>query len=568
MGMNEYVAAGIAIVPILAVMFFLVVLRWSAFRAMTTAYGVTVIFLYFFWDVEIIRLAAASLRGIVITGNLVWIIFGAIVVLFTLRESGALGVIKNGFISISPDRRIQVIIIAWLFGSFIEGAAGFGTPAAVAAPLLLGLGFPAMAACMVTLIIQSTPVSFGAVGTPILIGMGRSLNVPEVESFIGGYAVGFEDLLYNIGVWTALTHAIAGTLIPLIIVCMLTKNFGEKRTFSAGLRIWQFAVFAGLSFTVPYFLTAYLLGPEFPSMLGALIGLFIVVTGAKRKWFLPENLEVWDFPPVSAWEKEWIGTIAPREEVVREDMSLLRAWSPYIVIAFLLIITRLDFIGLKGLLTSAAVTITFTDILGVEGITERIQLLYLPGTIFMLTALAAILLHQMSAVQVREAWSDAWKKLYYPFLTLIFAVALVRVFIDSDVNGSGLPSMPLQLAEVTAEITQKIWPLFAASIGALGAFVAGSNTVSDLMFALFQFGVAQRIEVAAPVILGLQAVGGAAGNMITVHNIVAASATVGLVGMEGALIRKTIIPMTYYLIVAGIVGMILASIVPVGYFIR
>ena len=112
MGMNEYVAAGIAIVPILAVMFFLVVLRWSAFRAMTTAYGVTVIFLYFFWDVDAIRLAAASLRGIVITGNLVWIIFGAIVVLFTLRESGELGVIKNGFISISPDRRIQVIIIA------------------------------------------------------------------------------------------------------------------------------------------------------------------------------------------------------------------------------------------------------------------------------------------------------------------------------------------------------------------------------------------------------------------------------------------------------------------------
>lgn len=186
----------------------------------------------------------------------------------------------------------------------------------------------------------------------------------------------------------------------------------------------------------------------------------------------------------------------------------------------------------------------------------------------MLVAIAAYFIHGMSGAQVRKAWGDAGHMLFKPFLTLIFAVALVRVFIDSSVNALGLPGMPLQLAKVTAELTQNAWPLFAASIGSLGAFVAGSNTVSDLMFALFQFGVATRIGENAAVILGLQAVGGAAGNMIAVHNIVAACATVGLVGKEGILIRRTIFPMFYYLIVAGIAGFILCSIVSPGYFIR
>ena len=120
--------------------------------------------------------------------------------------------------------------------------------------------------------------------------------------------------------------------------------------------------------------------------------------------------------------------------------------------------------------------------------------------------------------------------------------------------------MPLVLAEYVAGIAGGTWPFFAPAIGALGAFVAGSNTVSDLMFALFQYGVADNIGTSKIVILGAQAVGGAAGNMICVHNVVAASATVGLVGQEGALIRKTIMPMAYYLIVAGTVSLIFSYV--------
>ena len=138
---------------------------------------------------------------------------------------------------------------------------------------------------------------------------------------------------------------------------------------------------------------------------------------------------------------------------------------------------------------------------------------------------------------------------------------MVRVFIDSGENAADLESMPLVVADAAARLAGAAWPFFAPSIGALGAFVAGSNTVSDLMFSLFQYGVADRIGAPHLVILGLQAVGGAAGNMIAVHNVVAASATVGLVGCEGALIRKTILPMIYYLVAAGILGLLFSYII-------
>jgi lactate permease len=135
----------------------------------------------------------------------------------------------------------------------------------------------------------------------------------------------------------------------------------------------------------------------------------------------------------------------------------------------------------------------------------------------------------------------------------------VRVFIDSGNNVAGRNSMPIFLAERLADIAGAAWPFFAPWVGAMGAFVAGSNTVSDLMFAVFQYGVAAAAGLPILLVLALQAVGGAAGNMITVHNVVAASATVGLVGEEGSLIRITLVPMVVYLLVAGLIGVLLAQ---------
>ena len=542
----------VALLPIIAVMFFLVALRWPATRAMPVAYVMTAAFALFLWDVAPVHVAAASLRGVIIAVSLLWIIFGAILLLQTLSESGAAASIRQGFMNVSRDRRVQLIIVAWMFGAFIEGASGFGTPAAVAGPLLLALGFPALAAVMCTLIIQSTPVTFGAVGTPILVGMAESLNVPDVEAALAQASIPYTEFIYQIGVFAAIPHAIVGTLIPLIICGMLTRFFGSSRSFKDGLSIWKFAIFSGLSFTVPYLFVAIFLGPEFPSLLGALIGLGIVVTAA-RKGFLLSDVKPWDFPPREDWEEEWMGTFSGDPKPDEKHMSLVRAWMPYVLVAALLVITRLPGLPFKAWL--AGVQLTWTDILGTN-LSQGIQPLYLPGSIFLVVCLITAVIHRMSGNQVKSAWAASARMLAGPAFALVFAVALVRVFIDSNVNASGLQSMPLELAEFAAAVAGQAWPFFAAMIGALGAFVAGSNTVSDLMFSHFQYGVADRIGVSHLVVLGLQALGGAAGNMITVHNVVAASATVGLVGREGLLIRRTIYPMLYYVVAAGLLGLL------------
>ena len=170
--MSSSLLALLAFTPILVVGVLLVVLRWPASRAMPIAYLIVAGLAIGVWEVSGIQVLSASINGLIIAATLIYIIFGAILLLNTLQQSGAMRAIRAGFSDITPDRRIQVIIIAWLFGSFIEGSAGFGTPAAVAVPLMVGLGFPAMAAVVAGMIIQSTPVSFGAMGTPILVGLG------------------------------------------------------------------------------------------------------------------------------------------------------------------------------------------------------------------------------------------------------------------------------------------------------------------------------------------------------------------------------------------------------------
>ena len=545
----------LAFAPILTVGVLLVGLRMPAARAMPLAYAVTLVIAATVWQVSGLGLVAASLQGLVLAAGLLYIIFGALLHLATLSASGAVATIREAFTRVSPDRRVQAIIVGWLFGSFIEGASGFGTPAAVAAPLMLALGFPAMAAVMVGLVIQSTPVSFGAVGTPILVGVAGGLDADLTRSYLAERGLEFRPYLEHVAVRVALIHAAAGTLVPLFLCGMLTKFYGARRSVAEGLAAWPFALFAAFSFTVPYVLCAVFLGPEFPSLVGGATGMAIVVTAARRGWFLPRT--VWDFGPRAAWDRGWMGRIEPNTDAVRHHMSTAKAWAPYGIVAVLLLITRLPWLGLGPWLQRF--NIGPTNILG-SGIGQTFQPFYLPGFMFIVTCLVTYRLHGMTRQEIRTSWRVAAGQLRGAAVALVFALPMVRVFIESGprFNGSGLDSMPLTLAETAADLAGGQWPLFAPWIGAFGAFVAGSNTVSNLMFALFQFATALKIAVEPALVVAVQAVGGAAGNMITVHNVVAASATVGLVGQEGALIRKTLIPMTYYCLVAGAMALVWA----------
>jgi lactate permease len=549
--------AFIALIPIAMVLVLMVGFRWPATRAMPLAWAVAAVSGMTIWKMPFPLVAASTLSGFGSAINVLVIVFGALLILYTLRESGGMETISHGFFGISQDRRVQVIIISFLFAAFLEGAAGFGTPAAIAAPLLLGLGFPALAAVSICLICNSVPVTFGAVGTPIWFGL-KTLR-PKVESAIAA-GVGlttFEDFLQHVGEWATLFHGVVILILPLAICAFMTRFFGQNKSWKEGLGIWKFALFASVSFLIPYVAVAFLFGVEFPSLIGALIGLAIVVPAARKGLFMPKD--VWDFGPQATWGSDWVGSIEPGKTDLKPRMGQIRAWTPYILIAVLLVLTRIAQLPFKGWVTS--VVFSWSHILGYEHVNFAMKPLYNPGMVpFVLVAIVTIFIHGMDTKQTLAAWKEALVKIKNPAIALFFAVAMVEIFKQSGHNPLGYGSMPMSMAQFVSILAGSSWPMFAALVGALGSFITGSNTVSDLLFADFQYGIAENIKASREIIVALQAVGGAMGNMICVHNIVAASATVGLSGEEGLILRKTMIPCLVYGLIVGITGLVFAFV--------
>lgn len=546
--MSLAVQALLAISPIFLAMLLLIGFKVSARITMPLVFLLTAFIGLFFWDLSFIQVVASSIKGLFITFDILYIIFGAILLLNVLKYSGALSSIRYNFTTISSDRRVQIIVIAWLFGSLLEGAAGFGTPAAIVAPLLLALGFPALASIIVGLMVQSTAVTFGAIGTPILVGVSGGIS----ESIISGP----ENLVFlqDVTNYAAVIHAIVGTFIPSFMVAITVWFFGDKKDRSKAFTILPFAVFSGMAFTVPYMLTGLLIGPELPSIVGAFMGLAIVNIAIKYKFLLPKD--TWDFPERSRWSRSWSGELEIRpEEITRSSMNIVRAWMPYVFVVILLVLSRQQDLGIGDFLKSFK--IEWPNVLGTS-ITANTTPLYLPGTILIIAVLLTFFVQKMSFSNIKLAVKESFKVSLLAGLVLGFTIPLVQIYINSGMNAQGISSMPMALAEWTSSKLGGIWPMFAPVIGAVGAFIAGSNTVSNLMFAEFQYNIASQLDLSNPLIVALQAVGAAAGNMIAIHNIVAASATVGMIGREGVILRKTIIPTLYYLLFTGFLGLLAA----------
>ena len=549
----------LAFTPIALSGVLLVGLGWSAKRAMPLVYVVTALIALTAWGVSFNRVLAATLEGIIITVQVLWIIFGALLLLNTLKHSGGIASIRSGFARISPDRRIQVILIAWLFGCFIEGASGFGTPAAVAGPLMVAVGFPALSAVMFGMIIQSTPVSFGAVGTPLLVGVQGGLQRESMTQALVAQGQGWPDFFNLIVERVALGHAIAGTLIPVFLVFFMTRFFGRNRSWSEALPAVPFALFSAFAFTIPYGLAGRFLGPEFPSLLGGLLGLALATVAARAGFLVPKK--TWDFADPKEWPEEWMGSIEMKVDHATKQIPIVLAWVPYLLLALILVLSRTmpDF---KAWLLSMSVGVK--DILGEAGISGNFQPLYLPGGILVFVCLLTILLHRMHMSDFVKATRESGGTLLGAGFVLLFTVPMVRIMIQSGVNANELASMPISMARWVAASVGDVYPVFAPTVGALGAFLAGSNTVSNLMLSQYQYSVAQALGVSGATMVAAQSIGAAAGNMIAIHNVVAASATVGVMGREGQILRRTIIPTIYYVALVGALAMVAMHVVNWG----
>jgi len=571
----------LAATPLVLAGVLLIGFLWPATRAMPIAYLSALLVGFFVWNMPGDYLFAASVVGAMTAIQILWIVFGALLLLYTLMQAGAFDRINQGFATISDDRRVQIILLGFFLATFIEGAAGFGTPPAVVAPLLLALGFPALAAVIAGLIGHVLAVTYGAVGTPIIIGIQDPLGSTEATSSAitnAGFTV--QGYSLEVAVWAATYHTLIGFVMPLFAVAMVVYFFGDpdERSLKPAWEVAPLCLFSGIAFVVPYWLSAQV-SAEFPSLMGAMVGGAIVVTALKAGYFVPD--EEWDFPDRKEWPAHWVGTIEPGQASgpstdntagdttvadggvgATSNMSLLRAWTPYILLVVLLIVTRVVD-PLPSILQQFGTQ--WSDILG-TGLSGGIDWVYVPGFWLFVCALIAIPLYGMSGKEVKAAWSEAGQKLIAPLIALLFVIAMVQVMLQSGAHASGTESMIFVLAQATANAVGPAYPFVAPLIGALGAAMAGSNTVSNITFGGFQFEAASQLGLPTQLIVGAQAVGGAIGNLVAIHNVVAALATVGLVGHEGRVMRLNLIPLIYYAVGVGIVATAFSYIVFPGLF--
>ena len=509
----------LATIPFLTALLLMVGFKFSSGKSLIISLIVTIVLAVAVWKMEVPAVLAYFVYGALKSLDLLLIISGAILLLNTLKQTGIMQVINEGFQKITPDPRIQAIIIAYMFGAFIEGAAGYGTPAALAAPLLVGLGFPPVAACAVALISNSTPVPFAAVGTPMLTNM-TNLSSAVTEQL----GIPLDQFTAEVTHKTVLYLGLAGFIVPILLVVTLVMFYSTGRRMKSIVEMIPFCLMASCSFVIPYYFLGTYLGPEFASIISACIGLVVTVLAARAKIFVPKH--VWYFYDIEHDEvimpKEIFGTVSRRK--------LLKAWTPYLIIAIILLLTRVPQFGLRALLNSIAIHVK--NILGVEGLNYDFALIY----------------NNLSKEDVDYVFSATGKQVLTIAMALVSGIAMVQIMLGSGLNNSGLDSMITQISTTIVANIGRAFPFIVPPLGVFGAFVSGSCTVSGVMFGPLEFQTAQILGFPAASMIALQMAGGAIGNMICIHNVVAVSSTTEATGNEGKIISMNILPCAVYVI--------------------
>jgi lactate permease len=272
--------------------------------------------------------------------------------------------------------------------------------------------------------------------------------------------------------------------------------------------------------------------------------MLILVFAIKKNFLMPKK--TWDFPTDALYQASQ--DISPAEAgnsgAEKPMMSSFRAWIPYILITLMLVASRIPAFGLTAFIKGLVIVVP--NILGVKDVTYKLQWLWLPGTVFTIVALLTIAIHKIPGKQAATAWKETIKQFSSAGIALFFGVALVQLMLSSSNNDMDLPSMMTVIAKTFTDVFGKFYMVISPFIGVLGAFVSGSNTVSNMLFASIQFESAVLLAYPPVLIVALQCIGGGVGNMICVNNIVAVCSTVGVIGAEGKLMRRNLIPAVIY----------------------
>lgn len=507
-----------AVSPIAVILALMLGLRWSAARAgvvgLVTAVVVAVGRFAFpaTLPVEpgVAALGVASETGFIAL-TILWIIGPALGIHHLQMRSGATEVLRRALGRLTDDPRMLALLIAWFFALFMEGAAGFGTAVALAAPFLVAAGFPPVTAVVAAMIGHAVGVSFGAVGTPIM---------PQVA------ATGLTGL--ELSRATGLYHSLLGW-IPLAAAMVFVLR-GTADADGRPLVTWLWTAGAAAAFLVPFTVFSRFVGPELPTLGGAVFGaavfVTVVVAAGGRDRVTGRGAPVADEPPPA-------------------PAAVLRAAAPYVALVALVLGTRLVS-PLRDALQAVELAWTLPG-----GFGGSMMPLYHPGTMLLAGFLLGVTVQRVEPAQIRAGVVDATRALLPVSVALVAMLGLSRVMVHAG--------MIDELAATAAGVAGPAWPLVAAFVGVLGTFVTGSATTSNILFTDFQQATAQALDLPVAPLVGVQGFGAAIGNAICPHNIVAASATVALTGQEGEVLRRTLAVTLLYALLGGAVALLLVS---------
>ncbi|MFH1067963.1 MAG: L-lactate permease [bacterium] len=555
------ILAIIALIPIGLLFYLGYVLVWQQFHSMPIGLGLTAFLALVVWRMSILSIIASCVQGVLLSVQLIILIISVIFFVEVMRGSGVTNAMRPAFSHISPDRRIQAIFVAWLFEGCLESVLGFAATSGVCATILIGIGFPP--ACAVMLGVMGTVVAsaFSAGGAPILFGVAKGLEQqPQFASWLNASGMDFERYLHFIGAQVSVVHGVVGVFMPLLMIMMMTRFFGRQQTWTEGLSAAPFALFCGLAFVVPYILAAVFVGPEFPSRIGGLVGMAVVMTALRTGFLTPPDK--WDFLPIPQWQRAWsAGPYQPPPPLT--PMPSWMPWFPYVLLVTLIIISRLPDSPVQALLQPYYVQ--KPNFMGTD-----INFTFQPLFMFHCLLLVSVAVVTMFMHRFRGAGDYFGQRMTMPashaVLNMPLTMSIICIYINSNVNHSGWPGMFASIAQwiSSMSISQWIMPFLTPFLAAGGSHFAFVSLYSDLIFSPFQHDVGQSLGISGAFFVALQVSGASVGNLFAGHYVTGTCIAVEKTGVAGPTNKKNQLFMIGYLFFMGLIALFFVHFVPLA----
>ncbi|RJF79682.1 L-lactate permease [Azospirillum cavernae] len=533
---NLWISSLIAALPIIFFFVALAVLRMKGHVAATITVAIALAVAILFYKMPLGMGFASAVYGFLYgLWPIAWIIVGAVFLYKITVKTGQFDIIRSSVLSITEDQRLQMLLVGFSFGAFLEGAAGFGAPVAITAALLVGLGFNPLYAAGLCLIANTAPVAFGAMGIPMIVA---------------GQVTGLDP--FKIGQMAGRQLPLLALFVPFWIVFIMDGVRGVRET-------WPAIFVAGSTFALGVFFTSNFIGPELPDITSALFSLVSLTL----------FLKVWKPKRIFRFDNE---ASAPTTKTapVYSSAQIVKAWSPFLVLTAIVTVWSLaPFKALFAKTGALASTVLYFPIDGLHQLVMKVapivpspkgydavyklDLLSATGTAILLTALVTVVFLRMKPAAAAATFGETLSELRRP----IYSIGMVLSF-AFIANYSGLSStLALLLAG-----TGQAFPFFSPVLGWLGVFLTGSDTSSNALFCALQATTAQQLGLSDILMVTANTTGGVTGKMISPQSIAVACAAVGLVGREADLFRFTVKHSLFFVAIIGVITTIQAYLVP------